>query len=177
MIWAYVVALLVAISGVFLIRRIPYEYQVKAARSETARFAADEFYVRANKLLADDRTPQSVLEFVEGLSNVLGKPRLALRVLYWHLLGKLRHDVAQPSQRMRSFHKQINELPEDLRNTFLETMVYALGASAMRAGYLGDLLLNITLFDLRNPKDSRRTGATVAAELASSADYSCMQLG
>lgn len=169
---AYITAVIAGAIGAYLMTRIPGFLYSERARATTAALSVHNFFDRAEKLVKDARTPPEVVEFIEDTSLMLDRPKLARRVLYWTLRGKLRRDTSMPSERIRNFHKIIAEMPQELSDAFVEAVVFAVASSAMHAGALGDLLLNIMLFDARNPRANKAAGATVAAEVADSC-YRC----
>lgn len=131
---------------------------------------ADEFYVAANKLTSDKRTPVEVLKLLAIINQRFADPNVIRKIVWAAFRGRLTEHAKKPSPKARTFLRAFNDMPEDLRTHFANAIVCSLLASAEKAGWYGFIFVRMMLF---NPTAQKQSDApTYASEIASSHEAS-----
>jgi hypothetical protein len=133
----------------------------------SAQRAIDEFYESAQRLLKDEATPQSVVEFVSFLSSRVGRPELARSFAYHLIRGRVARNESAGGRR---FVQEIAEMPQASRETFAALVLHGMVSSAAADMFLSRVYLFWVLQFLsangrRDGKPSVDRASTVAMDV------------
>lgn len=127
----------------------------------------DDYYRAAQRLINDDATPESVIDFIASFSRNAGAPAHA-RHLALHILGgRLKASRPIASERSRALALDLEAMPKDKQELFAVFVVNGLAASAASDPILSRVYL--TVLNVFFSASGRRGDTNISVDRANTA--------
>ncbi len=137
----------------------------------------DEFYAASQRLIKDEKTPSSVIDFIRWFAGRAGRPSLARGFAFHLLMGRLGVSQASSVKASKLF-EDVESLPPELRKEFTILIDNGMKSSAAADPILSRVYLYVlTIFMSRTGRKgdaaSPDRASTVALDLATR-DRECL---
>lgn len=141
MIWVLVLAAAaLVLTGLYAKRR-----REQMARREELRA---DFFQAAEALAESEDTPESVLDFVAFVAGRLADRRAPYVLLVFLLHGDARQIAREPSEKLKSLHRDVTAMPDPLRAQFGKLVAAAALALTFNSLLVGWLIRRLALYQV-----------------------------
>lgn len=158
MILQLLIATVIALGLSYIVWRLPSQIRTNTIRIKGREMVTDHFYAAAAKVVKDDRSPDSIVHVLEGLSNNLNNWRLPFWLVWKVAVGRVQQHSEKPPADMEKLNRDVAQLPEDLRKIYFEANACGFIAIMLSAGFAGEVFLRF-LMPSRDMPTVRQTAA------------------
>ena len=151
-----VALILLALSFVAL--SVRWLAQARIRQLKVLEALEQQFFEAANELVANDETPEAVINVLDSARYLLGYRRVGFKLLLASWTGKFRKRAASRVAEFAEMRAAIRAMPDPLRTSLVKAMVTGALAMTYRSVFWG-WLLRRTVFWRVSQSDSGFTGA------------------